>query len=197
MRASVYGIAYEGWIVVLLFAAAAVLAAARVSHGAALLPALLCVLAAVKFRDPERAVPADPLGVLSPVDGTVADIDEGSDGTRVLLRVAAFGSYLLRSPVEGRILESEHGLRIRTDEGDEIGMRLAGPHWLPSAAVVGYGERIGQGQRCGLLRTARIAELWLPDDARVMVERGAAVRAGETVLAHFHAEAPPEEFPTA
>ena len=193
MKDSYYGIAGEGWLVVLLLVAVTALLASRTPHAAALLPGLLCVLAIAKFRDPDRDVPSDPLGVLSPVDGRVVGIGQDGDDRRVLLRVGLFSPYMLRCPVEGRILESGHGLRIRTDEGEEVGMRISGPRWLPSAAVVGYGERIGQGQRCGLLRMARIVEIRLPRDATILVERGAALRAGETVLGHFHRDAPPED----
>lgn len=185
MNTSVYGIAREGWPIVLSLAAVAGLLLYCPWPAVAALPALLGVLAAVKFRDPDREAPADALGVLSPVDGVVTAVDRDADGQRVQLRVAMFSPYLLRAPTEGRIHDAGHGLSIRTDEGEEVVLRLRGPRWLPSAAVLGYGERVGHGQRCGLLRAARCAEIWLPDDADLLVRRGARVRAGETALGRF------------
>lgn len=185
MNTSVYGIAREGWPLVLVLVAAAALCLTSPWPAIAALPALLVVLAAIKFRDPDRAAPPDALAVLSPIDGVVTDIDRDADGQRVQLCIATFSPYLLRAPTEGKILDAGHGLLIRTDEGDEVVLRLRGPRWLPSAAVIGYGERVGHGQRCGLLRTACRAEIWLPDDAELLVSRGAKVRAGETPLGRF------------
>jgi len=191
MKSARYGIAIEGWPIVIALLALAGLLVASSWPAAAVLPAALLAIVIPQFRDPPRTVPADPLGVVSPVDGTVVDIDRGADGLRLMLRINTFSPYLLRSPTEGNVTRSGsgrdgHGMTIRTDEGEEVWLRLTGPRWLPPAAGVDYGERVGQGKRCGVLRGARAVEIWLPANSELLVQRGDRVRAGESVLGRFH-----------
>lgn len=188
MKGSIYGIAMEGWPVVVAALAAALWLATGPSPAWAVLPGAIFLLAVMKFRDPERDI-SSAFGVLSPVDGRVLDIERSAGGIRVLLRIAMFGPYLFRSPTEGKVLEPEngrHGFRIRTDEGDEVRLRLLGPRWLAADALIDYGERIGQGQRCGMLRAARRAEILLPVTAVPLVSPGDHVTAGQTILGRFH-----------
>lgn len=198
MTGARYGLAVEGWPLVLLLAAASAWLVVGPQPVLALLPALLMLIAVLKFRDPPRTVPADPLGVISPVDGRVAAVSHNAEAVHVLIRVDFFSPYLLRSPTEGKVLESGaerggHGMRIRTDEGEEVFLRLRGPRWLAPSSGIDYGERVGQGQRCGLLRMARAAELWLPADAELVVQRGERVRAGESVLGRLRRNGAPAE----
>lgn len=190
MKGEFYGLAAEGWPVVIALAVIAIGLLLSPWPFAALLPLVLLPMAVMKFRDPRRIVPADPLGILSPVDGRIVEIGREVDGLRICVRVNRFGAYLLRSPTEGKVLESGpagggHGFRLRTDEGDEVLLRLYGPRWLPAAAAINYGQRVGQGKRCGMLRATRIAEIWLPPDATIAVVKGQPVVAGVSVLAHF------------
>lgn len=191
MKGARYGLAIEGWPFVIVLLALAAWAVISPWPLFAVLPAALLIYAILQFRDPPRTVPADPLGVVSPVDGKVTDVARLDDGIRLLVNISVFSPYLLRSPTEGKVSRSGsehggHGLTIRTDEGEEVWLRLRGPRWLPPAAALGYGERVGQGQRCGLLRAARVAEIWLPLDSKVLVQQGERVRAGESVLGQFH-----------
>lgn len=192
MRGAVYGVANEGWPFVLALVAAVLVLLFASTPIFSIVPAALLPIAILKFRDPSRDVPADPLGVLSPVDGVVLRVEQHNDESLLCLRVNAFGAYLLRSPTEGNVQESGpahggHGMRLRTDEGEEVLLRLYGPRWLPAAASVDYGQRLGQGQRCGVVRATRVAEVWLPADATLSVAAGDKVVAGETVLARFTA----------
>lgn len=191
MRGARFDLAVEGWPFVIALLALTAWTVLSPWPLLAILPTVLLIYAVLQFRDPPREVPADPLGVVSPVDGIVDDVSRLDDGIRLLVKISVFSPYLLRSPTEGKVSHSGrehggHGLTIRTDEGEEVWLRLRGPRWLPAAAAMGYGERVGQGQRCGLLRTARIAEIWLPLDSEILVQRGASVRAGESVIGRFH-----------
>lgn len=194
MKGSIYGIAVEGWPLVVAGLAAALWLITGPSPAWAVLPAAVFVLAVMKFRDPERDI-SSAFGVLSPIDGHVEKITREADEIRIQLCIGIFSPYLFRSPTEGKVLEpgpenEGHGFRIRTDEGDEVYLRLRGPRWLPAAAVIDYGERVGQGQRCGMLRAARRAEILLSGTAVTQVETGDRVRAGQTILARFHAPDP-------
>ncbi len=195
-------IAREG----LLLIAAAVLLAAWFGYSGdyplSLAAAMAAVLLYFVFRDPERRVPASALGVVSPVDGIVTEletVDSGAlqgDAHRLVIRVSVFGTYTARSPVEGTVRSlasaaaedggdyATNALWVQTDEGDDVvmGFRrfLLG---LPPKSFARYGERLGQGQRCAYLRLAGHVVLHLPIGSRVSVRVRQRVKAGSDLLA--------------
>lgn len=169
---------------------------------AAIPPAILFVYFFLVFRDPWRNVPAIPLGVVSPVDGTVVEIgltDKSllnGEVHKIIIRVDSFGTYTARCPVEGKIMDlrgdqprssgrrEASGLWLRTDEDDDVVLQFHGHRFgLAPRAFLRYGERVGQGQRCAYLRLTRFAEVQLPINGRVLVATGQRVSAGSDVLA--------------
>lgn len=173
------------------------------AYGYALLAAALLAFGLLAFRDPRREISTAPLGVVSPVDGRVVEAADtegvlGGKVHRIVIRVNPFGTYTARSPVEGKVMDlhCEHagdpaasgtgGLWLRTDEGDDVLLRFRGHRFgLVPDAIVGYGSRVGQGQRCAYLRWTRFAHVELPAAGRVTVSEGQAVAAGSDVLAHL------------
>lgn len=170
----------------------------------ALIPLALLVFGYLVFRDPRREVAAEPLGIVSPVDGTVLETsvtDEGvipGDVHRIVIRVNGFGTYTARCPVEGKVMDlhceldsgalprEDDGLWIRSDEGYDVVLQFRGNRFgFAPKATVGYGSRVGQGQRCAWLRWTRFADVELPAAGRVVVEEGQRVVAGTNVLAHL------------
>ena len=182
------GIAAEGWPLILLLIVGSAAFYLSPWPFAAIPMVVLAVVAMAKFQDPEIRVKPDPNGVLSPVSGKVSSIRQGGGEIRMLIRTAPFGPYVLRAPVEGTLRETQrehggHGITLRTDEGRDIYLRLYGPQWFPPVATINYGGRIGQGQRCGLLRLAAAAELVLPAESIIKVAEGNRVLAGRSLLA--------------
>jgi len=197
-------VAREG-IPFLLAAALGVAAAWRFGepqYGA--LPLLLFGWFLLVFRDPVRAIPAVPLGVISPVDGTVVGVELTNKGAlegeahRISIRVNSLGTYTARCPVEGKIMDfrgavpnsaaigSVSGLWVQTDEAADVILQFRGHRFgFAPLAFLGYGERVGQGQRCAYLRLTRLAEVQLPVNARVLVTKGQKVTAGVDVLARL------------
>jgi phosphatidylserine decarboxylase len=172
------------------------------SFNYAILPAILFAYCFLVFRDPMRNVPAVPLGIVSPVDGTVADIgltDKSvlnGEAHKIIIRVNSFGTYTARCPIEGKVMDfrgdqpnkqvpaETSGLWVRTDEDDDVILQFHGYRFgLAPRAFLRYGERVGQGQRCAYLRLARFAEVQLPINGRVLVTAGQRVAAGSDVLA--------------
>jgi len=110
-------VAREGLPFILVFLAAAVLAALWARSGGwgarATLPAsllLLTLFVVYFFRDPERRVPADPDVVVSPADGTVMSVREvageaaGTEtATRVTIFLSIFNVHVQRAPLGGRV----------------------------------------------------------------------------------------------
>ncbi len=156
----------------------------------AIIPGVLLVLLTMVFRDPHRVVPSVALGVFSPVDGEVVAVekmDKGETGVpalRILIKIDSLGTYTARSPVEGYIKDlGKKALWVQTDEGQDVVLKFNG-NWLGLAprAFAKFGERLGQGQRCAYLRLARVAEIQLPIDGKVLVEPGQRVLAGTDVI---------------
>lgn len=185
------GVAREGWPFITAAVVAGVIAW-FINPEWSVPFAVLIIVFAMKFRDPAREVPPEPLGVVSPVDGIVELVETGQDpclgrnALRIRIRIARFGAYSARSPVEGKLLDfkGQRGMRIRTDEDDDVILILnEAPSFAGPRSLVGYGARVGQGQRCALVRLARIAEVYLPAGARAQVKPGRRVLAGSELLA--------------
>ena len=164
-------------------------------------PGALFALFYLVFRDPHRAIPAAPLGVVSPVDGEVVGVERVDGGVlqgsahRIVIRIDSLGTYTARSPVEGRITDFStagrervrdyrtNALWLKTDEGDDVVLQFTGYRFgIPPKSFARYGERLGQGARCAYLRLTRYAEVHLPVASRVLVEPGQAVRAGSDLI---------------
>ena len=164
----------------------------------------LGLLVLFMFRDPHRRIPASPLAVVSPVDGRVSAIEHVHDpyldrqALRVQIDMFRTGVYTARSPVEGKILEpsadnrarlppkAPHGVWVRTDEGDDLVVVMnRGPLGNAPRCMVGYGERVGQGQRCGYLHLGGRIQLYLPESARVLVNINDQLRGGQDAVAQL------------
>ena len=88
---------------------------------------------------------------------------------------------------------SEHnermGILIRTLGGKPlVVVQIAGLVARRISCALTKGQTVSRGQRFGLIRFGSRLDVYLPEGARVMVERGQSVRAGETVLAHLTGE---------
>lgn len=169
-----------------------------------LLPAFLIVLLFLVFSDPDREVPAVPLGVVSPTDGVVTFVgvtDKGilaREAHRIVIRIDSLGTYSARCPIEGKIMDlhggpleksfanETNGLWVRSDEGDDVVLQFRAYRFgIVPHAFLRYGERVGQGQRCAYLRMTRLAEVQLPIASHVIVKAGQRVTAGTDVLARL------------
>ena len=194
-------VAQEGIPFLLLAAVATGLALRYLDFVFTLSFGLLFVALYLLFRDPRRAVPSVPLGIVSPVDGTIASVDTIETGVfpgkmhRIRIEIDSFGTYTARAPVEGKILDL-HGLAadtssnyernalwLQTDEGDDIVLQFIGYRLgLAPRAFVQYGDRVGQGQRCIYLRLTRYAEVHVPISSTVQVEPGQTIVAGSDLI---------------
>ncbi len=183
-------VAQEGLPLLVLAASAVILLYRYTEPLYALLPAASFIILFLIFRDPRRVGPSVALGIVSPVDGTVVQVEDIETGMlerpvhRITIRVNAFGTYTARSAIEGKIMNlPEKGLWVQTDEGDDVVVTFSGYRFgLAPRAFARFGERLGQGQRCAYLRLTRFASVEIPADGRVDVEPGQAVTAGVDLL---------------
>ena len=197
-------IAREGWLFILLAVLGVVVMFQYAGWMAAAVPLIIGLFLFLLFRAPYREVPSEPLGVLSPVDGRVTDIqptDRGllhREAVKITIRIDHLGAYTTRSPVEGKVLYLNAnvsdgsrllgiaGLWIHTDEDDDVVVLMRGARWIGRpVAFLRYGERVGQGQRFGYVRLATHADVYVPGNCRINPGVGDKVFAGASALAHF------------
>ena len=75
---------------------------------------------------------------------------------------------------------------IQTDEADDLLLALGmGNAAMYTRIGLVAGERAGQGQRCGFLYFSGVVDVYLPENARLVVEQGASIQAGTTILGYF------------
>lgn len=195
----------EGRNLILIFAAAALLAQALVGPWLAVALLAMAVLCGFLYRNPERDVPAAPLGIVSPADGTVEFATSCRDpfldreATCINLQMSVLDAYPIRSPVEGKVVQRWHrapgadregddaelnyAVWIQTDEGDDVVVVMVRhSSWRAPRCYVHSGERVGQGQRCGMIRFGSQVQLFLPPATRVEAQAGQRVRAGTDLV---------------
>lgn len=159
----------------------------------------LALLILVLFRDPERDIPAQPLAIVSPADGKVTSITGVTDpyllreSIRVAIQMPPYGVFTTRSPIEGKVLEPPnfpedsnipHGVWLQSDEGDDVVMVMTrGPLKNEPRCYIRFGDRIGQGRRCGFVHLGGRVVIYLPKNSRLLVKEGEAVQSGSDIIA--------------
>ncbi len=192
-------IAKEGLVPLL----AVILAAVMVMHFLGIWPSLvfwvLGLLVIILFRDPERDIPSQPLAVVSPADGRVVSVSKAHDpyllrqSIQVVVQMHPYGVFTTRSPIEGKVLEppnypddlkKPHGVWLQTDEGDDIVMVMTrGRLHSEPRCYIRFGERTGQGKRCGFVHLGGRVEIYLPENTRMLVAEGDIVHGGSDPIA--------------
>lgn len=162
--------------------------------------ALLLLWVLLFFRVPSRRIPAEPLGIVVPVDAlveAVTTIESGElqGGWQIDLVSHSRGPFVVRSPMEGKICDLQWSsgrngesmgtrMTIESDEGDRIQMKISPRHHrLHGHCSVHPGERVGQGGVCGFVPFGGRFAVFLPEASRLVVQAGDKVRAGSDLLA--------------
>jgi phosphatidylserine decarboxylase len=155
------------------------------------------------YRDPYRALSSNPLGLLSPVNGTVIlaeahpDPFLGRDAFLFRISISLTDIYSIRSVTEGKIIQQwldpeeddddrslAHAIQIKTDEDDDIMIVLRPGRFfkqLSCDAVIG--QRIGQGHRCGIIPFGSCVDVYVPISSTIKSNVGDRVEAGTSLLA--------------
>src|SRR5215467_4353254 len=171
---------------------------------------LLILFTVAFFRDPERAVPADPNLIVAAADGTVVDIVESDENQvlkkrtrRVGIFLSIFDVHTNRAPVDGRVIYRQHraGLcldarRADCSEKNEsmtwafenprvtiVVRQITGAIARRIVAWANVGDELKKGERFGMIRFGSRTELYLPLSATVLVRVGDHVAGGATPIA--------------
>jgi phosphatidylserine decarboxylase len=161
------------------------------------------------FRDPHRVIPADPLAVVSPADGTVLEVVPEQlgerQGRRITVFLAIWNVHVNRSPMDGEItkvdyrpgrfymamkqtasVENEQNvIYLDTAQGEIVFKQIAG--FIARRVILwkSAGQRVNRGERIGLVRFGSRADIWLPLEADVVVKAGDRVAGGSSVIARW------------
>lgn len=141
----------------------------------AVVPAVLLALVVYFYRDPRRAVPAGPGLVVSPADGTIAEVTPlehddfiGGPATRIGIFLSIFNVHLNRAPARSRVLRLHYSpgefLNAMNPESALRNENL----WIGLEAVDGRQRRYIVRQIAGLIARRIVCQL-RPGD---VVERG-------------------------
>ena len=198
------------WI--LAFFALLAVAAVFLSVWLSLLFVLLFFCTVAFFRDPERAVPADPNLIVAAADGTVMDIVESDESQvlktktrRVGIFLSIFDVHTNRAPIDGRVVYRQHReglcLDARRPDCSEKNESMTWAFENPRVTIVvrqitgaiarrivawsQIGDELKKGERFGMIRFGSRTELYLPLNAEVLVKVGDHVLGGSTIIARL------------
>ncbi len=174
---------------------------------------ILTIWCALFFRDPERVVPINDELIISPADGVIssiglfvppAELELGSDPRmRITVFMNVFNCHVNRAPVRGEVLISKHqpgkflsaDLDKASEENERHSLVFDGPNGkVGTVQIAGLvarrilcwasqGDKLGQGERFGLIRFGSRVDVFLPDGANSRVALGQTMIAGESVIA--------------
>jgi phosphatidylserine decarboxylase len=200
-------IAREGIIYILVPAIASVLLALIGLWPVAIPFAMLMVFMAFFFRDPKRETPKDSQLVVAPADGRVTRvtrIEEGNQqmATLVSIFLSPFDVHINRAPIGGEItnvvytrgkflmatnstaslVNEQNALTIQGEKITVVCKQIAG---ILARRIVCWkraGEKVSAGERFGLIKFSSRTDLLLPRQVKVLVNEGARVRGGVTII---------------
>lgn len=171
---------------------------------------LLAVLAI--FRNPERNTLENEQGaIISSVDGVILSVEETLVDEKKMTKVTVLNSLwdvsMLRAPFDGFVdgfkirrgvslplynpladrLNEKAVISFRSHRGDELFIEhLSEQNCFPIGIELEKNQKFKEGMRYGFLAKGR-SILYLPEGARVAVNVGATVRAGESLIGYMAA----------
>ena len=202
-------LAREGWPFIAIALVVALLASRFLPGPVAALAWLALVFVVQFFRDPPRAVPAEPGAVLSPADGRIVKVekvrDPYADRDALLISVFmnVFNVHSNRVSIDGTVrsvqyfpgkfvnavldkasTENERNAVVIDTEGQTVTLvQVAGLIARRILCYVHAGDAVRRGQRYGFIRFGSRVDVYLPVDASPRVAAGEKVSATSTILA--------------
>ena len=174
--------------------------------GAALCLAMAAFMAFF-FRDPERQIPSDGDVVVSPADGRVlaaGRLEPGDDSApfQISIFLSPLDVHINRSPIEGEIVDVtykpgafhiasrdiasvENEQNILTVKGSKVTVTVRQVAGIMARRLVLWkraGDRVGLGERIGLMKFSSRMDVIFPPDVEIMVRKGDRVKGGVTII---------------
>lgn len=176
----------------------------------ALIPILLAFFFLWFFRDPERAIPEGNGLIVSPADGLVTEVTnfETPNGPRqrISIFLNVFNVHVNRSPISGTLRDvhyqkgkylnamnpasaEQNEQCVATVAGEEIEVtfkQIAGLLARRIVFVPKTGDRVGRGDRVGLIKFGSRVDVILPLGVQILVTKGTKVKGGSSILAEIN-----------
>ncbi len=170
------------------------------------------------FRDPERIPPSKNHVVVSPADGIIlkitdieppAELELSGKRKKISIFMSVLNVHVNRTPIAGIVEKilyipgrffnvtldkaNEYNERqatfVKNDDGMElVFVQIAGLIARRIRCDIKEGDKLGRGQRVGIIRFGSRVDVYLPLDVSVLVEEGQITVAGETILANYNVE---------
>ena len=133
---------------------------------------------------------------------------------RVSIFMSIFDCHVNRAPVQGRVAQivyhpglflnadldkasednERNGVVIESPAGSFGVVQIAGLIARRIVCFTDEGAHLAAGDRFGLIRFGSRVDVYLPEDARIVVGLDSRTIAGETVIAHVGTPEPPRQF---
>src|ERR1700733_10862741 len=168
---------------------------------------LLAAFMVFFFRDPERPITTDKTAIVSPADGRVliaGPVEPGSSdsSTQISIFLSPMDVHINRSPMEGEIVDvtyrpgafhvasrdiasvenEQNVVTVRGEDTTIVFRQIAG---ILARRIVLWkraGDRVGAGERIGLMKFSSRMDVIMPHDVDVLVRKGDRVVGGITVI---------------
>jgi phosphatidylserine decarboxylase len=162
------------------------------------------------FRDPSRIPEGSEDVIVSPADGTVLSADPAPEAPagasrRISIFMSVFNCHVNRAPIGGRLTHYAYspGAKLVAYDAkaslnnEQNRITLTGPRGaitfkqiagVLARRIVFYprlGHDLARAQRIGMIRFGSRVDLFVPDGAEILVQRGDKVKAGQTGLARW------------
>lgn len=187
-------VAREGWLLII---PAAILTAAAILiqyWTAAIVLGLITLFLFNYYRDPHRAGSQRRIDIVSPADGSVAEIRDIAGGEvwqgltrQVTIVTSVFDVHVNRAPISGRVVRySENTAVIEDGHGGCVAVRQIG-------GVLGgrivfdkkEGDEVVSGERIGMIQFGSRVDVFLQPAANLKVQMRDKVKVGLTIIAEL------------
>lgn len=167
---------------------------------------LVALFMAYFFRDPKRVPPSDPDVVVSPADGRVTRIGPANTAadspTVISIFLSPLDVHINRSPIPGKIVDvlyspgkflmatnekaslvnEQNALTIQGEKITVVCKQIAGILARRIVCWKAAGDKLGLGERFGMIKFSSRTDVLLPANVKVTVKEGQRVRGGTTVI---------------
>ncbi len=165
------------------------------------------------FRDPDRVIPTEDGGVVSPADGKVVEVrvvSESDVAREKMLKVSVFMSvfnvHVNRIPTDGTVVDISYypgkffsanlDKASKDNERNAVSLDIGSGRRLVVVQVAGLiarrivcrihkGDHLRRGQRFGLICFGSRLDVYLPSDTKPAVSVGDKILAGTSILGHL------------
>ena len=209
-----YPISRDAWFYLAILAFLAVLAY-WVWPWLVILPGILFLFITYFFRNPERDIQTDEFMLVSPADGVVMDVERvfedqflNGESIRVRIFLSIFNVHVNRSPMAGEVvfrayrpgqmipafkshaseLNEKNYVGIQNEHLEILVTQVTGFIARRIVCWVNKGDKVGKGERFGLIKFGSCSEIFVPTNVEIMVSPGDKVRGGVSVIGRVSAE---------